>query len=181
MFAQGFLRRLYRVFGEFCPVRGKEHLGNPPTPADTWNRWPGKGDEPYMLRKTLAFAVLALAIPTVALAAKPTTHPNKGKSAPNVTYILKGTLSNFTAASTTADGSVTINVTHSNFHAHALVGQQLTFGVSMKTTTKLKGGTISGSAHGIVKFRAPLRVTNTTLMTALTATTPMSATQVIAH
>jgi hypothetical protein len=134
-----------------------------------------------MLRKTLALAVLALAIPTVALAAKPPTHTNKSKAAPKVTYILKGTLSNFTAASSTADGSVTINVTHSNFHAHALVGQQLTFGVSTKTTTTLNGGTISNGAHGILKFRAPLRVTNTTLMTALTATTPMTAAQIIAR
>jgi len=129
---------------------------------------------------TLVLVVLALAIPTgVALAKGPS--PTPGKSAPKVTYILKGTLSNFAAASTTADGSVTINVTHSNFHARALVGQQLTFAVSLKTPTTLMGGTIINGARGIVKFRAPLRVSNTTLMTALTATTPMTATQIIAH
>jgi hypothetical protein len=74
-----------------------------------------------------------------------------------------------------------INVTHSNFHAHALVGQQLTFAITMTTPTKLMGGTIATGAHGIVKFRAPLRVSNTTLMAALTATTPMTASQVIAR
>lgn len=129
---------------------------------------------------TLVLVVLALAIPTgVALAKGKPTAP--GKSAPKVTYILKGTLSSFAAASTTADGSVTINVTHSNFHARALVGQQLTFGVSLKTPTTLMGGTIINGAQGTVKFRAPLRVSNKTLMAALTATTPMTATQIIAH
>ena len=123
---------------------------------------------------TLALVVVALAIPTgVALAkGKP---PTPGKSAPKVTYILKGTLSNFTAASTTADGSVTINVTHSNYHAHALVGQTLTFGIAMTTPTNLMGGTIINGAHGIVKFRAPQHESNTTLMTSLTASTPMTA------
>jgi hypothetical protein len=131
-----------------------------------------------MLKRTLALVILALAIPTVALAAKPTNH---SKAAPKVTYILKGTLSDFAAASTTANGSVTINVTHSNFHARALVGQQLTFAVSMKTPTTLMGGTLINGARGVVKFRAPLRVSNTTLMTALTATTPMTASQIVAH
>ena len=107
---------------------------------------------------------------------------DKGKALPrcDLFYILKGTLSNFTAASTTANGSVTINVTHSNYHAHALVGQQLTFAIAMTTPTNLMGGTITNGAHGIVKFRA-LRVSNTTLMAALTATTQMTASQIIAR
>lgn len=138
-----------------------------------------------MRRKTLALFALALAITSVAFAttAQASSH---SKAAPKVTYILKGTLSNFTAASTAADGtvtngSVTINVTHSNYHARALVGQQLTFAVSMKTSTTLMGGTNINGAHGIVKFRAPLRESNTTLMASLTATTPTIATQIIAH
>ena len=134
-----------------------------------------------MLKRTLVVASLALAIPTVALAAKPQASTSKSKAAPKVTYILKGTLSDFAAASTTANGSVTIHVTHSNYHAKALVGQDLTFAVSMTTPTRLMGGTIINGARGIVKFRAPLKVSNTTLMTALTATTPMTASQIIAH
>ena len=134
-----------------------------------------------MLKRTLVVVILALAIPTVALAAKPQASTSKGKAAPKVTYVLKGTLSTFGAASTTANGSVTINVTHSNFHAHALVGQQLTFAISSKTPTNLMGGTILNGAHGIVKFRAPLKISNTNLMTALTATTPMTAFQIIAR
>ena len=51
----------------------------------------------------------------------------------------------------------------------------------MTTPTNLMGGTIINGARGIVKFRAPLRVSNTTLMAALTATTPMTASQIIAR
>jgi hypothetical protein len=134
-----------------------------------------------MRRKALAFVALTLVVTSVAFAATAQASKGKSKAAPKVTYILKGTLSDFTAASTTATGSVTINVTHSNYHAHALVGQQLTFAVAMTTPTNLMGGTIINGAHGIVKFRAPLRVSNPTLMAALTATTPMTASQIIAR
>jgi hypothetical protein len=129
--------------------------------------------------KTLAFVALALAITSIAFAT--TAQASKGKSPanPKVTYILKGTLTNFAAASTSANGSVTIDVTHSNFHAHALVGQQLTFGIAMTTSTNLKGGTIANGAHGIVKFRAPVRVSNATLMAALTPSNTMIASQVV--
>jgi hypothetical protein len=133
-----------------------------------------------MRRKTLTLFALALAITSVAFATTAQAS-SPSKAAPKVTYILKGTLSDFTAASTTANGSVAIHVTHSNYHARALVGQDLTFAVSMKTTTTLMGGTIINGARGIVKFRAPLRQSNTTLMASLTATTPMSASQIIAR
>jgi hypothetical protein len=134
-----------------------------------------------MRRKTLALVALALAVTCVTFATTAQASKGKTRANPKVTYILKGTLSNFTAASTTANGSITINVTQSNYHARALVGQQLTFGIAMTTSTNLMGGTILNGAHGIVKFRAPLRVSNTTLMTALTATTPMTASQIIAR
>jgi len=135
-----------------------------------------------MRRKTLALVAVVLAIASVTFATTAqASKGGKGKAAPKVTYILKGTLSSFTAASTTANGSVTINVTHSNYHARALVGQQLTFGVAMTTPTNLMGGTIVDGARGIVKFRAPLRVSNATLMAALTASTSMTASQVVAH
>src|SRR5690349_787168 len=128
-----------------------------------------------MRRKTLALVALTLTVASVAFAATAQASKGPSKAAPKVTYILKGTLSGFTAASATANGSVTINVTHSNYHAHALVGQQLTFAIAMTTPTNLMGGTIVDGTHGIVKFRAPLRVSNTTLMASLTATTPMTA------
>jgi hypothetical protein len=131
--------------------------------------------------RTKTLALVALAITSVAFAT--TAQASKGKSPanPKVTYVLKGSLANFTAASATADGSVTITVTHSNRHARALVGQQVTFGIAPTTSTRLAGSTIADGTHGIVKFRAPLRVSNTTLMATLTATTPMTASQVIAR
>jgi hypothetical protein len=132
-------------------------------------------------RKTLALVALALAITSVTLATTAQASKGKSKANPTVTYILKGTLSDFTPASTTASGSVTISVNHSNYHAHALVGQQLTFAIAQTTPTNLMGGTINDGARGIVKFRAPLHESNTTLMTALTASTPMTAFQVIAR
>jgi hypothetical protein len=68
-----------------------------------------------MGRKTLAIFVLALAIPGVALAAMPSKpSPSQSKAAPRVMYVLKGTLWNYTAASSTTTGSITIHVTHSN-------------------------------------------------------------------
>ena len=134
-----------------------------------------------MRRKALVLAALALATTSVAFATTAQASKGKSQANPNVTYILKGTLSNFTPASTTASGSVTINVTHSNFHARTLVGQPFTFAIANTTPTNLMGGTINDGARGIVKFRAPLHESNTTLRTALTASTPMTASQVIAR
>jgi hypothetical protein len=135
-----------------------------------------------MGKKTLALAVLALVIPTAALAAKPTdSSPSHGKAAPKVMYVLKGTLWSFTAASTTASGSVTIHVTHSNYHGRLLKGMDLTFAVSTNTTTTLNGATtIKDGTRGVVKFRALKNMTNTALLTTLSASN-MTAFQVIAR
>jgi hypothetical protein len=137
-----------------------------------------------MGKKTLALFVLALAIPGAALAAKPAARPAKStsqsKAAPKVMYVLKGTLSGYLAASSTTTGSITIHVTHSNFHGRLLKGTDLTFAVSTSTATTLNGNTtINDGARGVVKFRAPKTMSNTGLMAALTALTPMTAVQVI--
>ena len=132
-----------------------------------------------MRGKTVAFlAIMALAIPSVALAAQPSTHASQSKAAPKVMYILKGTFSNYLAASSTANGSITINVTHSNHHARALVGTSLTFAIASSTSTTLNNGTISDGARGIVKFKGALKVSSTTLMATL-APSQMTAFQVI--
>jgi hypothetical protein len=115
------------------------------------------------MKKGMVFlvAALALAVPTgVAFAKAPATHTNHSKAAPKVTYVLKGTLTGYTAATTTQDGSVTIFVKHSNYHARALRNQSLTFGVTMKTKITFVNGatTLNVPARGIVKFRAPKRV-----------------------
>jgi len=140
-----------------------------------------------MGKKTLALLVLALVIPGAALAAKPAAKPtkpttNQSKAAPKVMYVLKGTLSGYTAATSTTTGSITIHVTHSNYHGRLLKGTDLSFAVSTKTTTTLNGNTtIADGTRGVVKFRALKNVSNTGLMAALTAATPMTAFQVIAH
>lgn len=138
-----------------------------------------KGEE-LVGRKILALTILALAIPGAALAAKP-QHPNKpGASKAKVTYVLKGTLSNYAPSSSTAAGSITIHVTHSNRHGRALKGMDLTFAVSATTATTLNGNTtISNGARGIVKFRALKNMTSTGLMAALSSSTPMTAVHVI--
>lgn len=133
-----------------------------------------------MVRKTLALLVLALAIPSVALAAKPLTHTSQSKAAPKVMYVLKGTLWNYAAATATANGSITIHVTHSNYHGRALKGMDVTFAIAASTSTTLDSGatTISNGARGIVKFRALKNTTTTGLLATLTAS-HMTAFQVI--
>jgi len=112
------------------------------------------------MRKLIVFVAVALAIPTsVALAKPPATHTSQSKAAPKVMYVLKGTFSSFTAAAGTTDGSITITVTHSNFHSN-LKGQTLTFAVASSTKITNQNGktqtTVADGTKGMVKFRAPL-------------------------
>jgi hypothetical protein len=134
-----------------------------------------------MRRKTLVLLLVALAIPGVALAAKPTSKPtNNSKAAPKVMYVLKGPLSGFTAATSTADGSITIHVNHSNYHARALKGLDVTFTIVANTTVTLPNGTaIADGTRGVVKFRALKSITTKGLVAELTASSPMTAFQVI--
>jgi hypothetical protein len=126
------------------------------------------------MKKLIVFLAVALAIPTsVAFAKAPSTHANLGKSNPKVMYILKGTFSSFVPATSTADGSITITVTHANYHARALKnGPPLTFAVAPNTRITFVNGTTTLGPHakGMVKFRAPLRMASgTDLATALPA------------
>jgi hypothetical protein len=111
------------------------------------------------MKKAIVLLVVALAIPTSVAFAKsaPGTH---GKSHPRVMYILKGTLSSYTAATTTQDGSISITVKHSNYHARALRNQTLTFSTAMSTRVTMKNGatSITDGARGVLKFKAPLRL-----------------------
>ena len=81
------------------------------------------------MKKALILVFAALMIPSVALAAKPSPTGKGGKGAPQVTYVLKGTLSSYTAydSVTPANGSITILVKHANHHGKSLKGQTLTF------------------------------------------------------
>ena len=124
------------------------------------------------MKKAIVFLVVALAIPTSVALAK--ANPTRGKSNPRVMYVLKGSLSNYQAASSTADGSISITVKHSNYHGRALKDQTLTFSTTMSTRVTMKRGAaqITDGARGVLKFKAPLRVTagNGPLATLLTTT-----------
>jgi hypothetical protein len=127
--------------------------------------------------KVLVSVVVALAVPGLALAAKPPA-PGKAKDshgkAPQVMYVFKGTLSAYTAASGTTGGSVSILVTAANHHGAALKTQTLTFPVS--ATTKIvthDGAALALNDKGVVKLRGPKRIAPTdslaTVLQALTA------------
>src|SRR5215471_1498155 len=108
------------------------------------------------MKKLIVLLAVALAIPTSAALAK--ANPTRGKSAPKVMYVLKGTFSNYTAATPTADGSISITVNHSNYHGRALKGQTMTFDVAMSTRVTGSAKLLKkDGAQGMVKFRAPLR------------------------
>jgi hypothetical protein len=126
------------------------------------------------MRKTLVLLLVALALPSVALAAKPSaTHGNAG----TVRYILRGTLWSYTPASSTGDGSLTIHVTSSNHHGALLKGTDLTFAVAASTKFALssKSGlvpkrsvaSITDGTRGMVEFRGTLKLSSSTLMAAL--------------
>src|ERR1051325_7055540 len=73
----------------------------------------------------LLTVIAALASPAAALADKPSTppsHPAKPAQAatPTVAYIVKGTVTGYTAANGATNGSLTITVTGSNHHAASM-------------------------------------------------------------
>ena len=124
------------------------------------------------MKKTIVFiaVALALAIPTSVAFAKGAPNGTHGKSNPMVMYVVKGALSNYTAATADAPGSISITVTHSNFHS-SLKGQTMTFSTSMTTKVNFPNGAtqITDGANGLLKFKAPLhRKGDTTLLTTLT-------------
>lgn len=116
-------------------------------------------------------AVAALSLPAAAIAGKPHNKPSHGKGQPTVSYVLKGTLSAYSAASTSGNGTITIDVTHSNHHGRALVGQSLTLGVTSQTKIVLNDGatTITDGDQGVVTVRAAKNVAAADLVTTLQA------------
>lgn len=117
------------------------------------------------MKKTLVLAIAALMIPGVALAKGNPGHGgpgSHGKSAPKVLYILKGTLSGYSAydSSTSTNGSITIVVGRANYHGKALKGQTLTFPTDSKSRITLENGatTVTDGDKGLVKIKAPKRV-----------------------
>ena len=144
-----------------------------------------------MTRKLALITILALVVPAMALAAKP-THPatpansnsssnangtsTTGKSSSatsshgsakpvKVMYVLRGTLSKYTAANGDAKGAITITVTSANRDAATLKGMTLTFPVSSSTKVVLMGGTVTDNHLGIAKVRAIKHSSAATLQT----------------
>ena len=129
-----------------------------------------------MTRLSLLFA-LALAVPGLALAAKPPAPGNSQAShgkAPQVMYVLKGTLTAYTAANGTINGSVSLLVKGANHHGAALKGQTLTFAASSSTKVVTgDGAAVTVNDNGVVKVRGPKKIGATdnlaTVLQALTA------------
>jgi hypothetical protein len=127
------------------------------------------------VKKLLVLAALALAVPSLALAAKPPSPGDSqgphGKSAPKVMYVLKGTLTAYSPASGGTNGSVTIEVAHANHHAKTLVTNPATsVKIAVSSTTKVVvrgGGTLQVLDKGIVKVRLPKGTSGADLLSAL--------------
>jgi len=104
------------------------------------------------MRTLILIAALALAMPAVALATRPSSsHPAK----PTVLWVLRGTLSKYTPASVSTNGSISIKVKSSNFDSKTLKAMTLTFATDSKTKVVLhEGKPIADGDRGIVKVRA---------------------------
>jgi hypothetical protein len=117
------------------------------------------------MKKLLPFVIAALVIPSAALAkGKPPTagtHTNHGKA--KVMYVLKGLLSTYVPFTPAAngqpavDGSIMIQVQHSNRHGKLLVGAApITIDIGQNTKINLENGLtqIADGDYGMVKVRA---------------------------
>jgi hypothetical protein len=123
------------------------------------------------MKKALILVIAALMVPGVALAAKPSKGP---KTPPQTAYVLKGTLSAYTAynAESMTNGSITILVQHANHHqTKNLKGQSLTFVVDKNTKISLEDGlsTITDGDRGVVKVRAAKHIPAADLASTLQA------------
>ena len=114
------------------------------------------------MKKFPAFLAIALVVPSLALAAKPPAPVNSQGShgkAPQVMYVLKGTLTAYTAANGATNGSVSLLVKSANSHGASLKGQTLTFAVlsSAKVVTP-QGAALTLNDKGVVKVRGPKKL-----------------------
>ena len=136
------------------------------------------------MRKLILVVALALVVPAAALATAPShpSHPATPASShasttattalpsqpatPTVMWVLRGTLSKYTPATATVNGSISITVKSSNFDSTTLKTMTLTFATNSKTTVVLhEGKPIANNDNGIVKVRAPKGSSATALTT----------------
>jgi len=105
----------------------------------------------------LAAAVFALGAGAAFAAApagkgKPATTPASTNAAkPTVMFVLHGKITAYTAVNGTTNGSVSVSVTGSNYHAKALKGQTLSFVLAPSTRVT---GTPTVGHHATLKWRA---------------------------
>lgn len=125
-----------------------------------------------MRKLLLLAAVVTVAVPATALAAKP-PHPTQAKNpshapVPQVLYVLSGTLTAYTAANGSTNGSISITVKAANHARAALKGMTLSFPVSAATKVVLhKGAAIAANDRGIVKVRGARTLDATALQAAV--------------
>jgi glycine cleavage system regulatory protein len=93
------------------------------------------------------------------------------KKVPQVTYVLKGTLSNYTPYNSVGpvNGSITIVVKSAKPHAKSLKGATLVFTIDANTKVELndKLTTITDGDKGVIKVRAPKKIAPADLATTL--------------
>jgi hypothetical protein len=125
------------------------------------------------MKKALILVIAALMVPSVALAATSAPSSKSGKSAPKLTYVLKGTLSGFSAynSSTSTDGSITIVVSKANYRGKVLKGKTLTFPLDANSKIYVKLGltAITNGDKGFVRVRAAKKISGATLAATLQA------------
>ena len=136
------------------------------------------------MRKLILVVALALVVPAAALATAPShpSHPATPASShasttattalpsqpatPTVMWVLRGTLSKYTPATATVNGSISITVKSSNFDSTTLKHMTLTFATNSKTNVVLhEGKPIANNDYGIVKVRAAKGSNATALQT----------------
>ena len=123
------------------------------------------------MKKALLLVIAALMVPSIALAAKPAPAAKGGKGGPKVVYVLKGKLSAYSAYNAPTNGSITIVVSHANYHGKALRGMTLTFPLDAKSKISLENGltTITDNDNGIVKVKAAKNIAAANLAATLQA------------
>ena len=82
---------------------------------------------------------------------------------PQVMYVLKGSLTGYTAATGSADGSVGLTVKSANYHGATLKNQMLTFALPSTAKVVLHDGAAINPTtdHGMVKVRGPKKIAAT--------------------
>jgi hypothetical protein len=118
------------------------------------------------MRNLVVIALLALAVPSLALAAKPPTpgSQSQAKAVPKVLYVLKGTITAYSNP-----GTVTIHVASSNHYRNDLK-TDLTFAVDSSTKVAVEGGGSVTIGHkAIVKVRAAKKIAAADLLATLQA------------